>query len=239
MQLQTLTATGKQGKLTVSDAIFAASENDALIGQAVRVYLSNERQGTAKVKTRAEVERTKKKMYKQKGTGGARHGARSAPIFVGGGVTHGPTGGQNWSLTMPVKQKKKALIVALSWQAEQIRVVDEVEETSGKTKVVFDLLEKVAPAAKKVLIVVSKKTIEVERAIKNLQGVTMIQASDVTALDIVRSNMIVATTAAIKVLETRLSGFKDVNKAEVNIHSKAIVKPAKTKRQPRKVAAKK
>ena len=207
MQLQTLTATGKQGTLTVSDAIFAEPINEPLIGQAIRVYMSNERQGTAKVKTRAEVDRTKKKMYKQKGTGGARHGARSAPIFVGGGVTHGPTGGQNWSLNMPVKQKKKALIVALSWQKDQIVIVDAVEKLTGKTKEVVELLLKVAPQSKNVLMVLSKKIVAVERAINNVKGVTIIKASDISALDVVRADMIITTTAAIKSLETRLSGF--------------------------------
>ncbi|MBI2066293.1 50S ribosomal protein L4 [Candidatus Woesebacteria bacterium] len=103
-------------------AIFGEKENLPLLAQAVRVYEDRKHLGLAKAKTRAEIERTKKKWYRQKGTGGARHGARSAPIFVGGGVAHGPKGVKR-TLALPVKMKRKALAVALSLKAKEAEVV--------------------------------------------------------------------------------------------------------------------
>lgn len=205
MQLQTITSTGKKSTLTVSDSIFAAPRNEALISQAVRVYLANERQGTAKVKSRGEVNRTKKKVYKQKGTGGARHGAKSAPIFVGGGVTHGPRGNQNWSLTMSQTQKKRALVAALSWQADQIRVIDAVADVSGKTKELEVLLASFLADSGSVLVVLADKNTAVRRAAANLPKVCTVTASDITALDVVRANILILTTESIAALEKRLA----------------------------------
>src|SRR5688572_24665900 len=89
--------------LKVSEALFAAKVSPALIAQAVRVYQDRQHQHTSKVKTRGEISLTTAKWFKQKGTGRARHGAKSAHIFVGGGVAHGPDGIRGASLTLPVK----------------------------------------------------------------------------------------------------------------------------------------
>src|SRR4030067_2701068 len=85
-----------QGTVTVSATYFKAKANPALVTQALRIYQSNQRQVTRKVKTRGEIDRTTQKVWRQKGTGRARHGSRRAPIFVGGGVAHGPTGQENF-----------------------------------------------------------------------------------------------------------------------------------------------
>lgn len=203
MQLQTHTA-GKQGKLTVSDAVFGAPVNKTLLSQAIRVYLANERQGTSKVQTRSEVTLTKKKMYKQKGTGGARHGAKSAPIFVGGGVAHGPKGIENWSLRLPQKQKSLALISALSWQADSITVIDELEKTKGKTSAVAKLLAAATPEAKSILVVIPQADQEVRQGCRNLPNVTIVAARELTALDVVRAHAIIMTSAAVEIIEEKL-----------------------------------
>lgn len=204
MQLQTRTATGKQGTLTVSEAVFGGPVNKTLLTQAIRVYMANERQGTSKVKTRAEVNLTKKKVYKQKGTGGARHAAKSAPIFVGGGVTHGPTGNQNWSLSLPQKQKHQALISALSWQNQAIQVVDGIETADGKTKEVAKMIIDAAPEARSIMLVIPTNSEEIRRSCRNIKNVIIIQAHELTALDVVRANSIIMTTATVKFLEKKL-----------------------------------
>ena len=114
-----------KGSMTLPEAVFGAKPNKALIAQAVRVYLANQRQGNAATKTRGEVIGTTKKIYRQKGTGRARHGAAKAPIFVGGGVAHGPHP-HDFSMEFPKKMKQKALISALSekTQAGSIKVVE-------------------------------------------------------------------------------------------------------------------
>jgi large subunit ribosomal protein L4 len=90
MQLPVIDSTSKNEKMRVNDILFSDQSVDALLAQAIKVYQSNLRQGTSYTKTRSEVKRTKKKWYKQKGTGNARHGSRNPNIFVGGGVSHGP-----------------------------------------------------------------------------------------------------------------------------------------------------
>jgi large subunit ribosomal protein L4 len=94
------------GNMTLPEAVFGAKPNKALIAQAVRVYLANQRQGNASTKTRGEVIGTTKKIYRQKGTGRARHGAAKAPIFVGGGIAHGPHP-HDFSMDFPKKMKQK------------------------------------------------------------------------------------------------------------------------------------
>lgn len=123
---------------------FGEKENLALLAQAVRVYEDRLHPGLAKVKTRADVDRTKKKLYRQKGTGGARHGARSAPIFVGGGVAHGPKGVKR-ILSLPTNMKRKALWVALSLKAKEgeIALVEGLS-TLKKTKEAQSLIAKIA-----------------------------------------------------------------------------------------------
>ena len=123
---------------------FSQEENLALLAQAVRVYEDRLHPGLAKVKTRADVDRTKKKLYRQKGTGGARHGARSAPIFVGGGVAHGPKGVKR-ILSLPTNMKRKALWVALSLKAKEgeITLVEGLS-TLKKTKEAQSLIAKIA-----------------------------------------------------------------------------------------------
>ena len=92
-QIPLVNTSGKKVKsLKVSGKIFGAKVNPSLVNQAVRVYLSNQRQASARTKSRGEVKVTKAKIWRQKGTGRARHGSRNAPIFVGGAKAHGPTG---------------------------------------------------------------------------------------------------------------------------------------------------
>src|SRR3989338_3509182 len=120
---------------SLPSVFFAKKPNLTLLSQAVRVYLSNQRTAQAKTQTRAEVNRTTKKIYKQKGTGGARHGSRKAPIYVGGGVAHGPRGMQNYKMSLSSPLKKLALSVALSakFVKKEISVAD-VEKIEAKSK---------------------------------------------------------------------------------------------------------
>jgi large subunit ribosomal protein L4 len=122
---------------------FNGEVNMALISQALRVYEDRLHPGLAKVKTRGEVRLSTRKIYRQKGTGGARHGAKSANLFVGGGVTHGPTGIKR-VLTLPKNMKSKALISALSLKAKKDRValVTDLAKVK-KTKDAKKLVEKI------------------------------------------------------------------------------------------------
>ncbi|HOZ03556.1 MAG TPA: 50S ribosomal protein L4 [Candidatus Woesebacteria bacterium] len=222
MKINKITPTGKPSFVTVSETIFQVAENPALVAQAVRVFLSNQRQGTSKVQSRSEVTRTKAKWYKQKGTGRARHGSRNAPIFVGGGVAHGPTGAENWQLSMSQKQKNLALKTALSTQIENIAVSDIPLETEGKTKYAqrfIDLITKIKND--KCLLVYDRQTeAKVWRAFANLPKVLLQSAQSLTTYQVAGADKIIFTTRALVILSDRLD--------------KPASKPAATTEKPKK-----
>lgn len=206
MKLNVLNTTGKNTTITVSDEVFAGKVNLPLMSQAVRVILSNQRQGTSKVKTRSEVRRTKKKWFKQKGTGNARHGARNANIFVGGGIVHGPDGTQNWTLSLSKQMKRKALISALSSQGENIIVTTVLDDVKPKTKDVVAYLSKLVPGDKRILLVVDKMNENILLSTNNLEYVFVTTAQRLNVHETLLADSIILTKDAVKSLEERLSG---------------------------------
>lgn len=204
MKIKSITPTNKLSTITVSDEIFGSKANDQLLSQAIRVYLSNKRQGTSKVKTRGEVTGSRKKIWKQKGTGNARHGAKSAPIFVGGGVAHGPKGIENWDLKLSRHMKKKALIVALSLQSENVFVTENLADFDGKTKTAAKLLKDLNIFGKKVLLATDGNNELVRRAFGNIQKVNVMEGALVNALDVASSDAVIFSKDAVKSLEKRL-----------------------------------
>lgn len=233
MKLTKVNLTGANSSLTANDAVFGSVVNETLLAQAFRVYLSNKRQGTSYTKTRSEVNRTKKKWYKQKGTGNARHGARSANIFVGGGTAHGPKGNTDWTLKLTAVLKKKAMISALSAQASKVVVSDDIMNLSGKTKDAAALIAKVAPEDGKVLVVINKSEENVLKSLRNLETVLVVSASRVNTLEIVLADVVIMTSEAVKALEARLLGeVKEVKEEKTAVKATA----AKTTK---KVATKK
>ncbi len=208
MKLKVITATSKSSTIEVNDAIFAQKSNPVLLAQAVRVYLSNLRQGTSKVKTRSEVSRTKAKWYKQKGTGNARHGSKNAPIFVGGGVSHGPTGNENWTKALSRKMKAQALRVALSMQTEKIVVTDNFNSLGGKTAEAAKLLNKMIDDKGKVLVVLAGNSDLIRRSLRNIEQVLTVPAVELNSLQVAMADIIIFTKDSLKVLEDRLSKEK-------------------------------
>lgn len=237
MKLKTFSTTGQSTSLNGADAVFAQPFKQALLSQVIRIYMANLRQGTSKVKTRREVARTTKKWFKQKGTGNARHGARSAPIFVGGGVAHGPSGNQHYSRVAPQKMRRAALITALSAQAPHIVICDDLEKLDGKTASGHRLLKAIAPDAKKILLVVTGAQPMIRRSTQNLKEVVLVQAQTLTALEVSMADAIVMPKSALKVIETKL--VKEVKAEAVAETAPKVavavkVKPAAVKKAPAK-----
>jgi len=182
----------KVGKISLPTEIFAAEINPQLMNQAVRVYLANQRKVHPKTKTRAGVNRTKAKWYRQKGTGRARHGSRAAPIFVGGGVAHGPTGEQNYKLKMTKKMKRAALFSALTSKFKEgsILVVKGLEKIEPKTKKMAEILEKFQipirqPADKfQILLILPKLFKNIVLAGRNLKNLEIAQATDLNTYQV-------------------------------------------------------
>lgn len=238
MNIQKVTATGTKSNISADAAVFGVPANKQLLAQAVHVARSNQRQGTSKVKTRANVSLTKKKVYKQKGTGNARHGAKSAPIFVGGGVAHGPTGLANWSRSLPPALKRASLAQALSLQIKDTYVVDALADLSGKTKQAAAIIAAVVPKARRILVVLSKPTAEAVRALKNLPRVTVVRASQLSVLPVAQASVILFTTDSLATVTDRVKNVTVTPKVEVKKPAVSVEKKQAVKKAP-KVAPKK
>ncbi|PIY80561.1 MAG: 50S ribosomal protein L4 [Candidatus Pacebacteria bacterium CG_4_10_14_0_8_um_filter_42_14] len=243
MNIQKVTATGTKSNIVVDAAVFGVSANKQLLSQAVHIARSNQRQGTSRVKTRAQVSLTKKKVYKQKGTGNARHGAKSAPIFVGGGVAHGPTGLANWTRSLPPALKRASLAQALTLQIKDTYVVDALADLNGKTKQAAAIIAAVVPKAKRILVVLTKPTAEALRALKNLPRVTVIRASQLSVLPAAQASVILFTSDSLATVTDRIKNLSVTpkvvaEKPAVSTTKKQAVKKA-PKVAPKKAAAKK
>jgi large subunit ribosomal protein L4 len=240
MQLNQVTTTGVQGKITVSDTLFGAPVNKVLLAQALRVYQARERQGTAKTKTRSEINRTHKKWFKQKGTGNARHGARTPNIFVGGGVSHGPNGLQNWMLNLTTQMKRGALVSALSAQAANSFVTEDLL-TLKKNQQMRALVSHLQTSDQNVLVVLPAFNDSVIKALRNMAQVTLITASRLTAREVAVADVIILANEALTVLENRITKVKaaPVVKAEKPTKAKVakVAKPVAEKKPVAKKAA--
>lgn len=178
--------------------IFGAKINPKLLAQAVRVYLANQRAGTASTKTRGEVKGSSRKIYRQKGTGRARHGSIRAPIFVHGGVAFGPKP-RDYSLKLPKKMKKKALDSALSAKIKDrgIKIITGLEKITPKTKKMVEILKNLNLNNQKLLIVLPKKEENIDRAARNIGGVDMTLANQLNTYDVLNATMLLFTKDAI------------------------------------------
>jgi large subunit ribosomal protein L4 len=189
----------------LDDSLFGA-KNDAILAQAVRIYTSNSHQKTHKVLTRGEVNGSTKKIYRQKGTGNARHGAKYAPIFVGGGIAHGPTGVRPENMVLPKAMRRRALASAMQAKMSDNAIVgiSGVKKFTGKTASMVKLLSSIAAHPKnKVLIVTDGVANSLYQSIGNLQGVSMKRASLVNALDLVAVDSLILTKKALTTITER------------------------------------
>lgn len=188
------------GTLALPKEIFGKEVNKQLLAQAVRVYQTNQKVFTASTKTRGEVEGSTAKIFRQKGTGRARHGSIRAPIFVGGGIVFGPKS-RKVRLDLPKKMKKAALVSALSDKANDKSIVGltGIDKVSGKTKEIVKLLEKLK--IKNALIVTEGKNDNIIRAVRNIPGVDVLNADLINAYEILRHEMLLLTKAAVKGLK--------------------------------------
>ena len=161
--------------------------NLRLLAQTIRVYQDNIHTGSAKVKSRAEVKISKRKIYRQKGTGHARHGAKSAPIFVGGGIAHGPRGLKR-VLRLSKKQAKLALRTAFAIKAEEGKLlfIDNLDRLK-KTKDTLNLIGKIFEHSKdlnketKITFVISEDNKNVAKALRNIENLKVVSYKNLNA----------------------------------------------------------
>lgn len=197
------------GKVSVPAEMFGGTVNKTLLAQAVRVYLANQRQGNASTKTRGEVDGSSAKIYRQKGTGRARHGSKRAPIFVKGGVVFGPKP-RDFSLSLPAKMKRRALFSALSAKVadKALTVVEGFEKIDAKTKKFVGVLAKLGLIDKKqnLLLVTDSKAEKVKRAGRNVEGVSFAGATLLNAYEVLRSKRLVIMKEALEEMEKTFAG---------------------------------
>ncbi len=180
--------------------VFEVPINVGLMHQAYVRQMANARLGTHKTKSRGEVSRTKAKWYRQKGTGRARHGSRNAPIFVGGGVAHGPRP-RDYAKKMPKKMRRAALRSALSSKAAEndIVVVDKFEMTTPKTREMLDVLYNLV-GDNSALVLLAERNENVELSIRNLPDAQYLRASYLNIRDLLQFDKLVVPLDALELI---------------------------------------
>ncbi|RHZ37548.1 50S ribosomal protein L4 [endosymbiont GvMRE of Glomus versiforme] len=197
------------GNLPLNPEIWQSPYSAHTVSLVIRSYLANQRQATSKVKTRGEVKGSTRKIYRQKGTGGARHGARYAPQFRGGGIAFGPTGQENYRCQINKKVKKKAFQSVLSKKNAkgEITVIDKINLSEYKTKKANNLLTELKLNDKKILIIFStqeSKNEEVKRAFHNLPKVEMTNSKLINTYAMINHSTLLFTQDAFNEIEEKL-----------------------------------
>lgn len=189
----------KTGKMRLPKEIFGVEASPQLLAQAVRVYLANQKKARPKTKTRGEVVGSTRKIWRQKGTGRARHGDRYAPIFVGGGVAHGPRGILK-RLTMPKKMKKKALLGSLSNKVREKKLlaVEGLEKIKLKTKEMAKVLQKLRKKEIKTLLILKTDEKKVVRAARNIADVNIAYFNQLNCYQVINSDLIIFSKEALE-----------------------------------------
>ena len=202
MQTEVLNIKGQKTGRTVElpDDIFGAEPNDHVIYLAVKQHLAAQRQGTHKVKTRAEVKGASRKLHKQKGTGGSRKGNIRNPLYKGGGTIFGPKPhGYDFKLNKKVKDLAK--VSALSYKAREnaIVVIEDLKMDAPKTKTFVEVLKGINAAGKKTLLVLPEYNDNVYLSLRNVFSVGSTLITDINTYDVVNADVLVFTENAAKI----------------------------------------
>src|SRR5690606_2370803 len=202
------------GEEELSDEIFGAPVNHALMHQAVRVYLANRRAGTASTRTRGEVRGGGRKPWRQKGTGRARHGSIRSPLWRGGGVIFGPKP-RSHRLLMPKKARRQALRSALSAKLRdgELTVVDAFQLPELKTKAVAAVVQQLG-GGRKPLLVIPEPDQGLRRAARNIPGVRTVVAACLNTYEVLDSSRLLITRDAVKKVEEVLRPDGSVRRAQ-------------------------
>jgi len=210
MQVEVLNSKGKKTGRSVElpEDIFGVEPNDHVIYLAVKQYLAAQRQGTHKVKTRAEVQGASKKLHRQKGTGGSRKGNIRNPLYKGGGTIFGPKP-HSYDIKLNRKVKDLAKISALAYKAKEnaIVVVEDITMDAPKTKTFMDILGSLKVADKKSMFIIPEYNESLQLSMRNVPSVLGVLLSDINTYDIVNSEVLVLTESAAKI-------FSEEEKAE-------------------------
>ena len=202
MQVDVLNIDGKKTGRTVElpEEIFGIEPNDHVIYLAVKQYQGAQRQGSHKVKTRAEVKGSSKKLHKQKGTGGARKGNLRNPLYKGGGTVFGPKP-HKYDIKLNRKVKDLAKMSALAYKAKDnaIMILEDVNMDAPKTSTFTGILNNLNIAGKKTLFVIPEYNDNLYLSLRNVPTVSSTLLSDLNTYDILNANVLVLTESAAKI----------------------------------------
>ena len=207
MKLKVISIDGKKiNDIEISDKIFSLKPNERLIHSLIDWQMNHFKPRTAKTKQRGEIKGSTSKIYAQKGTGGARHSSRKAPIFVGGGIAHGPKGDNYKINKINKKVRKIGLFHVLSKKNKinSLHVVEDFKNEIKKTKLFNNFLEK--NKLKNSLIIIDKESKnKIIRSAKNIPNLKVIDQLGTNAYDILKYKNVIFTISSIKSFEERLS----------------------------------
>ena len=189
---------GEKGTTDLPDGLFAQQVNEHLLYLSVKRHLGNQRQGTAKVKTRGEVSGGGRKPWRQKGTGRARSGSNTSPLWPGGGRAFGPKP-RSYRTDMPKQQRRQALMSALSLKAGEnaVAVIESLSFAAPKTREMAELLGRLGLADKRTLLVLDRADENVVKSCRNLKNLHTTLAHQLHPYDLVNCDIMLVTSDAL------------------------------------------
>ena len=193
------------GKIDVKEALLKGPINRLVLSDVVRAQLANARQGNAATKTRSEVSFSTRKIYRQKGTGNARHGSRKAPTFVGGGTVFGPHP-RDYTVALSKKVRRLAFLSALrlKWKDGKVLIVNDLTFSQPKTKEAVRYFRDLE--INNAVVVLPSKVESIEKSIRNIPHFSTTLPEGIRVLDLLKSDYLVFSPEALKSIENRLLG---------------------------------
>ena len=205
MKIETFDISGKGKSIEIPEKIFSAKVNEKLISHAFYSNNANTKLRIAKTKQKNEIIGSTKKIYAQKGTGGARHASKKAPIFVGGGVAHGPKGGGNYKVRKLNKKEKKLSLISIFSKKNKdklLSVFEDFKTKISKTKEFSEFIKKYQ--IENCLIVVDKNSKKnIELSARNIPNIKITMVEFLNIFDVLKYKKIIFTISAIKIIEER------------------------------------
>ena len=205
MKLEKINIDGKKASIEISDKIIAAKINPRLVSQVLNKTNANYKGRKAKTKQKNEITGSTSKIYAQKGTGNARHASKKAPIFVGGGIAHGPKGELNHKKRKLNKSEKKLSIASLITKKNNLNdliIIDDIQKQILKTKEMNSLLIKFE--ARNSIIIADKKSKDnIYKSVRNIPNVKITDVNHFSAYDLAKFKKVIFTETSIKELEKR------------------------------------
>ena len=207
MKIDKIDTNGKKQPIDVSDKLFGGKINKILVSKVIYKSNSNFKGRKAKTKQKNEIIGSTSKIYAQKGTGNARHASRKAPIFVGGGVAHGPKGQKNYKLRKLNKSEKKLSVTSLITEKNKFKnliVIDDFDIEIKKTKEMSKILKNLKAYNSLLLLDKSSKD-KIFRSSKNIPNIKVTDVNHFSSYDLIKYQKLLLTTSSVKELEKKYS----------------------------------